>query len=91
MRMLQIHSDGFAYEAKRKALKNAEAVKEKFYKTEDSCLVNFIAAETTDAKDVAAAAKATADMIASAAEEVNKRSKVFSFGDFYFSIIRNHF
>ncbi len=74
--MLQIHSDGFAYEAKRKALKNAEAVKEKFYKTEDSCLVNFIAAETTDAKDVAAAAKATADMIASAADEVKEKNIV---------------
>ncbi len=74
--MLQIHSDGFAYEAKRKALKNAEAVKEKFYKTEDSCLINFIAAETTDAKDVARAAKETADMIASAAEEVKENNIV---------------
>ena len=74
--MLQIHSDGFAYETKKKALKNAEAVKEKFYKTEDSCLVNFIAAETTDAKDVVAASKATADMIASAAEEVKEKNIV---------------
>jgi threonyl-tRNA synthetase len=74
--MLQIHSDGFAYEAKRKALKNAEAVKEKFYKTEDSCLVNFIAAETTDAQNVGAAAKATADMIASAADEVKEKNLV---------------
>ncbi len=74
--MLQIHSDGFAYEAKRKALKNAEAVKDKFYKTQDSCLVNFIAAETTDAKDIAAAAKATADMIASAADEVKEKNIV---------------
>ncbi|TET08215.1 MAG: threonine--tRNA ligase [Candidatus Thorarchaeota archaeon] len=76
MRMLQIHSDGFAYEAKKKALKNAEAVKEKFYKTEDSCLVNFIASETTDAKNVAAASKATADMIASSAEEVKEKNIV---------------
>ncbi len=74
--MLQIHSDGFAYEAKKKALKNAEAVKEKFYKTEDSCLVNFIASETTDAKNVAAASKATADMIASSAEEVKEKNIV---------------
>jgi threonyl-tRNA synthetase len=74
--MLQIHSDGFAYEAKRKALKNAEAVKEKVYKTEDSCLINFIAAETTDAKDVARAAKETADMIANAAEEVKEHNIV---------------
>ena len=74
--MLQIHSDGFAYEAKRKALKNAEAVKEKVYKTEDSCLVNFIAAETTDAQNIGAAAKATADMIASAADEVKEQNIV---------------
>ncbi|MFW9870763.1 MAG: threonyl-tRNA synthetase editing domain-containing protein, partial [Candidatus Thorarchaeota archaeon] len=74
--MLQIHSDGFAYEAKRKALKNAEEVKEKFYKTDDSCLVNFIAAETTDANDVARAAKETADMIASAADEVKEKTVV---------------
>lgn len=73
MRMLQIHSDGFSYEAKRKALKNAEAVKEKIYTTEDSCLVNFIAAETTDAHNITAAAKATADMIASAADEVKEK------------------
>ncbi|MFX1580497.1 MAG: threonyl-tRNA synthetase editing domain-containing protein, partial [Promethearchaeota archaeon] len=72
--MLQIHSDGFAYDAKRKALKNAEEVKEKSYKTEDSCLVNFIAAETTDAKDVAKAAQETADMIASAADEVKEKN-----------------
>ncbi len=70
--MLQIHSDGFSYEAKRKALKNAEDVKEKVYKTDDSCLVNFIAAETTDAHNIQAAAKATADMIASAADEVKE-------------------
>ena len=74
--MLQIHSDGFAYEAKRKALKNAEDVQEKSYKTEDSCLVNFIAAETTDAQNVRASAKATADMIASAADEVKEKNLI---------------
>jgi threonyl-tRNA synthetase len=72
--MLQIHSDGFSYEAKRKALKNAEAVKEKVYKTDDSCLVNFIAAETTDAQNVNAAISATSDMIASAADEVKEKN-----------------
>jgi threonyl-tRNA synthetase len=74
VRMLQIHSDGFSYEAKRKAIKNAEEVKEKVYKTDDSCLVNFIAAETTDAHNVSAAAKATADMIASAANEIKEKN-----------------
>jgi threonyl-tRNA synthetase len=72
--MLQIHSDGFSYEAKRKALKNAEEVKEKVYKTKDSCLINFIAAETTDAQDAGTAAKATADLIAKAAEEVKEKN-----------------
>jgi threonyl-tRNA synthetase len=76
VRMLQIHSDGFSYEAKRKALKNAEAVKEKVYRTQESCLVNFIAAETTDAQNINAAAKATAAMIASAAEEVKEKNIV---------------
>lgn len=74
MRMLQIHSDGFSYEAKRKALKNAEEAKEMSYKTEDSCLVNFIAAETTDAKNVNAAIKATSEMIANAADEVKEKN-----------------
>jgi threonyl-tRNA synthetase len=74
--MLQIHSDGFSYEAKRKALKNAEAVKSKSYSTEDSCLVNFIAAEKSDEKDVKAASKMTADMIAQAAEEVKEKNIV---------------
>ncbi len=72
--MLQIHSDGFSYEAKRKAIKNAEEVKEKVYKTEDSCLVNFIAAEVTDSHNIQAAAKGTADMIASAADEIKERN-----------------
>ncbi|TFG27651.1 threonine--tRNA ligase [Candidatus Thorarchaeota archaeon] len=76
MRMLQIHSDGFSFEAKRKALKNAEDLTEKVYKTEDSCLVNFIAAETSDETNVTGAAKTTADMIATAAEEVKETNIV---------------
>ncbi|MHA1907105.1 MAG: threonine--tRNA ligase [Candidatus Thorarchaeota archaeon] len=73
MRMLQIHSDGFSFEAKRKALKNAEKVDSKSYSTDDSCLVNFIAAETSDTKNLVKAAKMTAEMIASAAEEVKEK------------------
>jgi len=42
MRMLQIHSDGFSFEAKRKALKSAKAVKAKTYVSEESWLVNFL-------------------------------------------------
>jgi len=76
LRMLQIHSDGFSYEAKRKALKNAEEIKEKIYETDDSCLVNFIAAEKSDESNVAAAAKRTADMIATAADEVKETNIV---------------
>jgi threonyl-tRNA synthetase len=73
MRMLQIHSDGFSFEAKRKALKNAEKVDSKSYSTDDSCLVNFIAAETSDTKNLTKAAKLTSDMIATAAEEVKEK------------------
>ncbi len=73
MRMLQIHSDGFSFEAKRKALKNAEKVDSKSYATDESCLVNFIAAETSDTKDIAQAAKMTADMIAESADEVKEK------------------
>ncbi|RDE15266.1 MAG: threonine--tRNA ligase [Candidatus Thorarchaeota archaeon] len=76
MRMLQIHTDGFSYEVKRKALKTAEDVKEKVYATEDSCLVNFIAVEKSDESNVAASAKQTADMIASAADEVKETNVV---------------
>ncbi|MFW9958886.1 MAG: threonine--tRNA ligase [Candidatus Odinarchaeota archaeon] len=76
MRMLQIHSDGFRYEAKRKALKNAEDVKEKIYETDDSCLVNFIAAEKSDESNATAAATKTADMIATAADEVKETNIV---------------
>jgi threonyl-tRNA synthetase len=74
--MLQIHSDGFSYEAKRKAIKSAEKIDSKVYKTEDSVLVNFIAAETTDQRDVTTAAAMTADMIAKAAEEVKEKNIV---------------
>lgn len=76
MRMLQIHSDGFSYEAKRKALKTAKDLEEKVYKTEDSCLVNFIAAETSDEKNVKDAATTTAEMIAAAAEEIKENNIV---------------
>jgi len=76
MRMLQIHSDGFSYEAKRKAIKNAEKVESKSYSTEDSCLVNFIAAEVSDQRDLKTASKMTADMIAEAAEEVKEKNIV---------------
>ena len=72
MRMLQIHSDGFSYEAKRKALKNAQDLEEKVYSTKDSCLVNFIAAEKSDESNVTGAAQKTAEMIATAAEEVKE-------------------
>ena len=72
MRMLQIHSDGFAYELKKKAIKSAEKVDSKTYSTEDSILINFIAAETSDTKDLAKAAAATVEMIATAAEEVKE-------------------
>ncbi len=73
MRMLQIHSDGFAFEAKRKALKNAESIDDKSYSTDESCLVNFIAAETSDTTNIAQAAKLTAQMIAQAADEVKEK------------------
>jgi threonyl-tRNA synthetase len=76
MRMLQIHSDGFSYEAKRKALKNAEDIQEKTYQTDDSCLVNFIAAEKSDEGNISAAAKKTAEMIATAANEVKETNVV---------------
>ena len=76
MRMLQIHSDGFSYEAKRKALKTAKDLEEKVYKTEDSCLVNFIAAETSDEANIKGAATTTAKMIAAAAEEVKENNIV---------------
>jgi len=76
MRMLQIHSDGFSYEAKRKALKNIPDLEEKVYRTDDSCLVNFIAAETSDETNITGAATKTAEMIAAAAEEVKEKNVV---------------
>ena len=74
MRMLQIHSDGFSYEAKRKAMKNAEDIEDKVYRTEDSCLVNFIASEKTDESNVQASIEQTIEMIASAADEVKEKN-----------------
>ena len=74
MRMLQIHSDGFSYEAKRKAIKNAEEIEDAVYKTDDSILVNFIAAEKTDEKNLSGAIEKTAAMIATAADEVKERN-----------------
>jgi threonyl-tRNA synthetase len=76
MRMLQIHSDGFSYETKRKAIKTAEEVESDKYVTNDSCLVNFIAAETTDQSDIAKASQITAGMIAAAADEVKEKNVV---------------
>ncbi|MBD3405181.1 MAG: threonine--tRNA ligase [Candidatus Lokiarchaeota archaeon] len=72
MRMLQIHSDGFSFEAKKKAIKSAEKIEQKKYLTKDSCLVNFIAAETSDTHDIDRAAELTTKMIEDAAKEVKE-------------------
>jgi threonyl-tRNA synthetase len=74
--MLQIHSDGFSYELKRKALKSVEEEEMKSYSTEDSCLVSFIAAETSDTRDLKTASEQTAELIAQAAEEVKEKNLV---------------
>jgi len=73
MRMLQIHSDGFSYQTKSKALNDAEETDSKSYALEESCLVNFIAAETSDQTDIEKAAKLTAKMIVESAEEVKEK------------------
>lgn len=74
MRMLQIHSDGFSYEARRKAMRNAEDIEDKAYQTKDSCLVNFIASEKTDEADVQSSIEQTVEMIATAADEVKEKN-----------------
>ncbi|NWF95221.1 MAG: threonine--tRNA ligase [Candidatus Thorarchaeota archaeon] len=76
MRMLQIHSDGFSFEVKRKAIKNAEETESKNYSTDASCLVNFIASEASDETDLERASQLTADMIDSAAQEVSEKNIV---------------
>ncbi len=76
MRMLQIHSTGFSYQLKRKAIKSAEKVESKEYSTDDSCLVNFIAAEKSDERNITKASSLTAQMIASAAEDVKEKNVV---------------
>ncbi|MEM4734522.1 MAG: threonine--tRNA ligase [Candidatus Thorarchaeota archaeon] len=72
MRLLQIHSQGFSYAVKRKAIKNAEEIEEKSYSTDDTVLVNFIAAEASDAADIARASEIAADIIATSAQEVKE-------------------
>ena len=56
MRILFIHADYIEYEAKQKALKNAEEIEEKKKKC-DECLVAFISVEEGDASLISRAAE----------------------------------
>ncbi len=76
MRMLQIHSDGFSYALKRRAIKSAEEIESRSYSTDDSCLVNFIAGETSDEADIKTASEMTADLIETAAKEVKEQNLI---------------
>ncbi|MBD3158436.1 MAG: threonine--tRNA ligase [Candidatus Lokiarchaeota archaeon] len=73
MRMLQIHSNSFSFELKKKALKNAEEVEDESISISDSCLVNFIAGEKSDSTDIELVTEKTTQMIAKAAEDVNEK------------------
>ena len=74
MRILQIHSDGFSYELKRKAINYAESPKNKSYLTEESCLINFIAAESLDEIDLQKGSRIGIDMITKASEEIKEKN-----------------
>ncbi len=69
MKLLSIHSDYIEFEAKRKALKNAEESRAKHDRMEE-CLTVFMAVETPDEKNPEKTAKLTADDILKNLEQV---------------------
>lgn len=76
MRILQIHSNGFSYELKKKAIKDAEIVESKSYNTDDSCLINFIASETSDEKDIETIVNLSVEEISKSANEVKEKNLI---------------
>lgn len=72
MRLLAVHSEGFDYTLKRKAMKKAEEVSEKQFHTDESILVAFIAIEKEDEEFIDAIIDQAVVNIKNMAEEIKE-------------------
>lgn len=72
MRILAVHSEGFDYTLKRKAMKKAEEVSEKQFHTDESILVAFIAIEKEDEENIEEIIEQAVENIKKMAEEIKE-------------------
>ncbi|MHA1783809.1 MAG: threonine--tRNA ligase [Candidatus Helarchaeota archaeon] len=75
MRILAIHSDYIEVEPKKKAIKTAEAVELKKFKTDD-CLVCFISVEKNDEVNIELAAEKLVENIIEVSNQINEKTIV---------------
>jgi threonyl-tRNA synthetase len=74
MKLLLIHSNNFKWQAKEKALKEIEELKEKVFSTSESILVVFSAVEKQDESSPDKIAENSFNAIKSAAEEIKEKN-----------------
>ncbi|MHA1449118.1 MAG: threonine--tRNA ligase [Candidatus Hodarchaeales archaeon] len=76
MKLLLVHSDGFSYEVKDKALKNAETLEDsqKAFNTDESILVIFSSIEKTDESNQKQLLSSAVSEILKATEELKEKS-----------------
>ncbi|MFX1520353.1 MAG: threonine--tRNA ligase [Promethearchaeota archaeon] len=76
MKLLSIHSNGFSYEVKQKATKDAEEIEYESYKTSERVLVIFISVEKSDEKNPELATELASKKIHELADELGESNIV---------------
>jgi threonyl-tRNA synthetase len=74
--LLSIHSNGFSYEVKQKATKDAEEIEHEQYETSERVLVIFISVEKSDEKNAEMAIEQASEKIQELAEELGESNIV---------------
>jgi len=76
LKLLSIHSNGFSYEVKQKATKDAEEIEHEQYETSERVLVIFISVEKSDEKNPEMAIEDASEKIHELAEELGESNIV---------------
>ena len=76
LKLLSIHSNGFSYEVKQKATKDAEEIEHEHYETSERVLVIFISVEKSDEKNTDMAIKQASQKIQELTEELGESNIV---------------
>ena len=76
LKLLSIHSNGFSYEVKQKATKDAEEIEYEQYETSERVLVIFISVENSDEKNPEMAVRQASEKIHELADELGESNIV---------------